>query len=207
MNEKIIEMQEEKNEHVVRLIKPYVFEGTEYTEINLSKIENLKIKDAVDAQKELFGQGEVATAMLTETTSAFARQIAVKGSDYPEEFFKFMPRGTFKQVVAAVREIINVSVKEGTHVMKFETPYSFEKKTYKEVDLSGIGDLTAMNESEAENAMAREGFMITETSLNYYYPCVLASMATGQPITFFTGLPICETLKLKAMVNDPNFFE
>jgi hypothetical protein len=49
--------------------------------------------------------------------------------------------------------------------------------------------------------------MITETSFNYLYVCVLASMATGLPEGFFTGLPIDELLKLKNAVNDGDFFE
>ena len=68
-------------------------------------------------------------------------------------------------------------------------------RTYTEVDLNGIADLNSMNESEAENRLARAGFMVTETSFNYLFACILASMATGLPEEFFTGLPLREVLK------------
>ena len=49
--------------------------------------------------------------------------------------------------------------------------------------------------------------MVTENSINYLYACVIASMATGIPEDFFTGLPMCELVKLKNAVNDGDFFE
>ena len=64
-----------------------------------------------------------------------------------------------------------------------------------------------MTESAAENMIAREGFLVTETSFNYLYACCLAGMATGKPKEFFTSLPLKELLKLKNAVNDAGFFE
>ena len=91
--------------------------------------------------------------------------------------------------------------------MRLEKPCFFKGKEYREIDLSGIADMNSMQESEAENRMAREGFVVTETSFNYLYACVIASMATGLPEEFFTGLPVCEAVKLKNAVNDGDFFE
>jgi hypothetical protein len=91
--------------------------------------------------------------------------------------------------------------------MRLEKPYCFKGETYTEVDLNGIADLNSMNESAAENKMARMGIVITENSFNYYYACVIASMATEQPEEFFTGLPLREILKLKTAVNSADFFE
>ena len=102
-----------------------------------------------------------------------------------------------------------MSVEQGVenHVMRLEKPCFFEGKEYREIDLSGIADMNSMQESAAENRMAREGFVVTETSFNYLYACVIASMATGLPEEFFTGLPVCEAVKLKNAVNDGDFFE
>ena len=50
-------------ERVVKLTKPYVFEGKEYEEIDLSGLEKLTIRDAIDTQLELFGV-EVAASVL-----------------------------------------------------------------------------------------------------------------------------------------------
>lgn len=201
-----VETPKEEKEGVIALSKPYTFEGKEYNEIDLSGIANLKIKDAIDAQAELFAQREIAAAALTETTTAFARDLAVKATKYPVEFFKFIPRGISKKILGEVIRNLNVGAKTENHVMKFEKPYYFEGKEYKEIDLSNIANLTSMNESEAENRLVQAGVTITETSYNYLYACILASMATGKPEEFFIGLPIAELLKLKAAVNDPDFF-
>lgn len=190
----------------VKLEKPYVFEGKEYGEIDLTGLNKLTIKDAIDAQRQLFGEQEVAAAVLCETTTAFARTMAAKATGLPIEFFKLMPRGGAKRVAAAVRGYLNVESDTENHVMRLASPRSFGGKTYQDIDLNGIGDLNSLNESEAENRMAREGFVVTENATNYLYACVIASMATGIPEDFFTGLPLCELLKLKNAVNDPDFF-
>ena len=193
-------------ERVVKLTKPYVFEGKEYEEIDLSGLEKLTIRDAIDTQLELFGV-EVAASVLCETTTAFARTMAAKATGLPIEFFKLMPRGASRKVAGVVRNYMNVEAATENHVMQLEEPYHFKGQTYTEVDLNGIADLNSMNESEAENRLARAGFMVTETSFNYLFACILASMATGLPEDFFTGLPLREVLKLKNAVNDSGFFE
>lgn len=198
-------VQEERR--VIDLGKPYKFEDTEYTEIDLSGLDKLTVKDAIDIQRQLFNEREVAAAMLTETTTAFARAIAAKATELPIELFKLMPRGASRKVMATVRGYMNVDADTENHVMRLVKPVHFKGQTYTEVDLNGIADLSSMNESEAENRMARAGFVVTETAYNFLYPCILASMATGLPEEFFTGLPLYETLKLKNAVNDSGFFE
>ena len=205
-NEEAMEtMQEERR--VVDLGKPYNFEGTEYTEIDLSGLDKLTVKDAIDIQRQLFNEREVAAAMLTETTTAFARAVAAKATELPIEFFKLMPRSASRRVLGEVRGYMNIPANTENHVMKLVKPAHHNGKTIAEIDLNGIADLNSMNESEAENRMARAGFVVTETSYNFLYPCILASMATGLPEEFFTGLPLYETLKLKNAVNDSGFFE
>ena len=199
--------QENEEKIIVKLERPYVFEETEYQEIDLTGLRRLTIQDAIDAQRQLFGEQEVAAAVLCETTTAFARTMATKATGLPVEFFKLMPRGVMKRVSAAVRGFLNVDGKTEHHVMQLEKPQDYKGKVYQEIDLNGIADLNSLNESEAENRMAREGFVVTENSTNYLYACVIASMATGIPEDFFTGLPMCELVKLKNAVNDGDFFE
>lgn len=198
---------EEDRRNVVKFKRPFTFERKEYTEVDLSGLEALTVADAIDVQRQLFNQQEVAASLITETTTAFARAMAVRATGKPVEFFQQMPRGAGKQVSRAVREFMNVENKTENHVMRLEKPYVFKDQEYTEVDLGGIADLSSMHDSAAENRMAREGFMVTETSFNYLYACVIASMATGLPEEFFTGLPLYETVKLKNAVNDGGFFE
>ena len=70
------EGQETVERITVKLEKPYVFENTEYQEIDLTGLGKLTIQDAIDAQRQLFGEQEVAAAVLCETTTAFARTMA-----------------------------------------------------------------------------------------------------------------------------------
>lgn len=205
-NEEAVQAAQGENQ-MIDLGKPYKFEGKEYTEIDLSGLDKLTVKDAIDIQRQLFNEREVAAAMLTETTTAFARAVAAKATELPIEFFKLMPRGASRRVLGSVRGYMNVDAATENHVMRLVKPVHFKGNTYTEIDLNGIADLNSMNESEAENRMARAGFVVTETSYNFLYPCILASMATGLPEEFFTGLPLYETLKLKNAVNDSGFFE
>ena len=200
--------QNEERRHVVVFKRPYTFEREEYAEVDLSGLDELTVKDAIEVQRQLFGQQEVAASLLTETTTAFAQALAVRASGKPVEFFRLMKKPFYRPVFRYVREYV-MSVEKGVenHVMELEKPYFFGGKEYREIDLNGVADLNSMQESAAENRMAREGFVVTETSFNYLYACIVASMATGLPEEFFTGLPICEAVKLKNAVNDGDFFE
>lgn len=200
--------QEENTEraHVVALNKPYLFEGKEYTEINLGGLEGMTIQDAIDAQTELFGQQEVASSLLCETTSAFSMAIAAKATGLPIEFFKLMPIGAGRRVKRAVQTYIGKTAQEGT-VLRLKKPYSYKGTVYQEFDLSPVANMSMMQESAAENIMAREGIIITENTFNYLYACVIAAMALDQPKELFTGLPLAELLNLKEAVNNSDFFE
>lgn len=200
------ETERGERENVVTLKRPYTFEGKEYTEIDLGGLEGMTIQDAIDAQTDLFGQREVATSLLCETTSAFAMEIAAKASGLPIEFFKLMPIGEGRKVKRAVQEHIRKSGNEGT-VMRLKKPYCFKGETYTEFDFAPIADMNMMQEKAAENIMATEGVIITENSFNYLYACAIAGMAMEQPKELFTGLPLSELLNLKEAVNNSDFFE
>ena len=188
--------------------KPYNFEGTEYTELDLSGLEKLTIRDAIDVQKKLNNQQEVASMLISETTTAFCREIAAKATGLPIEFFKVAPRGVNRKIANTVKSFVNGAEEETVnHVLTVEKPVTWNGQIVPSVDLSGIDDLTSMNESEAENQLTREGFLISEPTFNYLYACILASMATTYPLEFYTGLPMVELTKLKNAVNDPSFFD
>lgn len=201
------ETTENGDKIIIKFSKPYMFEGAEYKEIDLSGMKKMTILDIVDIQKQLFSEKEVAASVLAETSTAFARKVAAKATEMPIEFFQLMPRNLSRAVQRTVMAFLNIDVDIKNHVMKFEEPYIFAGKTYESIDLSKIGDLTSLNESEAENRLTREGIVATEVAQNCLYNCVIASMATGQPEEFFTGLPFRELLKFRVAVNDPSFFE
>ena len=194
-----------QEELVVKLKAPYRFEGKDYDEIDLNGLEKLTIQTAVDAQLELMGQQEEAAMLLAETTTAFSLALAAKATGKPIELFKLLPIGWAKRVVNTVRGYMNGEAAEG-HRMKLDTPYEYEGETYSEIDLSGVADLNAMHLSEAENRMTKAGFLVTENSFNFLYACIIGGMAVKKPEAFFLGLPLRELLKLKAAVNDADFF-
>ena len=130
-----------------------------------------------------------------------------KATGLPIEFFKLAPRGVSRRIYGMVMGYMNVDSNTENHIMRLEKPYYFEGKQYTEIDLNGVADLNSLNESAAENRLTRAGFMVTDTSYNYLYACILAGMATGLPEEFFTGLPLYEVLKIKNAVNDAGFFE
>lgn len=200
------EAEKAERAHIVKLNKPYTFEGKEYAEIDLGGLESMTIQDAIDAQTDLFGQQEVASSLLCETTSAFAMAIAAKATGLPIEFFKLMPIGAGRRVKRAVQEHMRKSGNEGT-VMRLKAPYCFQGAVYQEFDFAPIADMNMMQENAAENIMAREGVIITENSFNYLYACAIASMALNVPKELFTGLPLSELLNLKEAVNNSDFFE
>ena len=198
---------ERDEEYVIGLKKPYVFEGKEYTEIDLSGIKKMTIKDAIDAQKSLFNGSEIAAIVLTEASASFARAIAAKATGLPIEFFELARLDISRAVKSTVMGHMTLGSGTEKHVMKLEEPYTYKGKGYTEIDMSRVGELTSLDESRAENRMAEEGVAAANAQQNFIYACVIASMATGLPEEFFTGMPLREVMKLKAAVNDSSFFE
>ena len=198
--------QEPENEYLIKFSKPYTWEGKEYTELDMSGLKNLTIRDAVDAQKRLISDGEAAALMLCETTTAFTREIACKATGKPIEFFKFMPVRIAKAVASEVQSFI-ASKSDDTSKLVLRETYSYSGRGYKEIAIDGLGNLNSLNMSEAENALTREGFIITATQFNYLYACVILGMATGLPTEFYTGLPLSELTNVKNAANNSDFFE
>lgn len=75
-------------------------------------------------------------------------------------------------------------------IVKFKKPYVFEKVEYKEIDLSGLDELTAADMIAVNRLMNRTSpgiDVMPEVSLEYALN--IASKATKLPIEFFLGLP------------------
>lgn len=201
-------------DNTVKFAKPYKFEGAEYDSVDLSGMDNLKVQDMIDIQTAIADETAALAAM--EATTSFAQEMAAKATGKPIEFFKLMPRAKIKPVQTAILMKLNKKQKPENlkaHVLKFESSYTYDGskqelkgQTFDSVDLSGVGELNAMNESMAENRMVAAGFMPINTGRNYLYVSTIASMGTGYPVDFFTGLPLCEATKLRDAV-DESFFE
>ena len=93
---------------------------------------------------------------------------------------------------------------ESTTIVKFTKPFHFEDKTYTEVDLGGMADLTAEDMIAASNYLIRKGNVSPTPEMNIEYACYIAARATGLPVEFFRQLPLKEATKVKTRVT--NFF-
>ena len=191
---------------IVELAKPYKFEGKEHKTIDLRGMRKLTVKDACEVQKVLVGKSQAAAAISPDGMAAYAVEIAARAAGLPVEFFNALPVPAVRRVQRAFMSYINLTQSEGA-VMEFDAPYTYEGKEYTQIDLAGVENLTCMDLTDAENQIANAGHMLLETSQNYLCCCILAGKATQKPTEFFTGLPLCESVKLRNKVNGIGFFE
>lgn len=71
---------------VVKFVKPYKFEGKEYTEVDLSGLDNIKASDMIEAEK-MYGRSG-GFSFIPEMSMEYALIIATKASNQPIEFFQ-----------------------------------------------------------------------------------------------------------------------
>jgi len=76
-------------DNVVKFNKPYMFEGNEYTEVDLSGLDNLKTTDLIEADKVFVVSGQIAT--VKEMNVGYACILAAKVSSKPLEFYQGLP--------------------------------------------------------------------------------------------------------------------
>ena len=93
---------------------------------------------------------------------------------------------------------------ENKYLIKFSKPVIFEDETYKEIDLSGLEDLSARDMIQAQRTMERSGSINVLPEMSLEYACIFASKATKMPVEFFQALPPKEAIKVKNKVT--NFF-
>lgn len=89
-----------------------------------------------------------------------------------------------------------------TRVITFDKPYQFECDTYKELDLSGLDDLTTDDLLQAERIYNRAGGTSINPETTMLYSMILAQLASNQPFEFFGPLLPREAMKIKKEVYD-----
>lgn len=88
------------NELLIKFSKPFVFEGSTYTEVDLSGLEDLTGEDLLKADRILRAQGNAAP--LSEMTPDAACYFAGIAAGLPVEFFKALPIKEMVKVRTAV---------------------------------------------------------------------------------------------------------
>lgn len=77
---------------------------------------------------------------------------------------------------------------ESETLVKFSKPYSFEGKTYTEIDLSGMENLSAEDMVAAEKFLFKSGIISPMPDMTVEYVCFIANKASDLPVEFFKGL-------------------
>lgn len=86
-------------------------------------------------------------------------------------------------------------------IVQFVKPHEFEGKEYKEIDLSGLDDLTTEDMSWAENMFAQMRMADAMKEFNTTFCLLIAHRATGLPLEFFKTLKISNAIRIKAVVS------
>jgi len=92
----------ENKELKITLSKPYIFEGTDYTEIDLSGLNNLTGRDFREIELAVSSHGQ--SVILAEQTINGTNAIAAKCTGFPLEFFE----GLFLKDALAIRNTVMV---------------------------------------------------------------------------------------------------
>jgi len=88
---KVVDINKKNNieiEYLVKFNKPYIFEGQEYTELDLSGLEDLTAKDMTEVDQQCLKNG--IAYMQAEMSLPFLMRLAAKASKKPLEFFDNM---------------------------------------------------------------------------------------------------------------------
>ena len=94
-------------------------------------------------------------------------------------------------------EVLQGVVEENEYVLKFGKTYEFEGEKYDYIDLSGLEELSADDLIKAQKIMERQGSISVMPEMTLEYACIIAHLATKQPIEFFKSLPAKHAIKLK----------
>ncbi|MDD7602305.1 MAG: phage tail assembly protein [Firmicutes bacterium] len=82
-------MAEKSFDYIVKLKKPYLFEGTEYTEIDLSGLDELTTDALCRAQAIIAAEGD--QPMVPESNYRYCMLLASMVTGKPIEFFMRLP--------------------------------------------------------------------------------------------------------------------
>lgn len=84
------EDEEDEDSLVIKFKKPYKFEGKEYTEIDLSGLEDLSASDMIAVNK-IMNRSNPGIDVMPEVSLEYACNLAAKATKQPIEFFTNLP--------------------------------------------------------------------------------------------------------------------
>lgn len=97
------------------------------------------------------------------------------------------------------------AIDENSNIVIFSKNYTFEGKTYTEIDLSGLEDMTGAQICKVERRFETSGNFAALKEMNTTYALMLASEVTGLPIEFFKSLKAKDVIKIRNAVQKSFF--
>lgn len=85
------EAVEEEESLVVKFKKTYMFEGKEYTEINLTALEDISAADMIATNKYMDRNSAGTVSIMPEISLEYACVLSAKATKMPIEFFTGLP--------------------------------------------------------------------------------------------------------------------
>ncbi len=98
-----IPAQEENEALRIVFNKPFKWEDAEYTEVDLSGLENLTAMDLESAYRQYAASAGLEIAAIPELSMEYACILAAKATNMPVEFFKALPAKYALALRGAVR--------------------------------------------------------------------------------------------------------
>ena len=86
------------------------------------------------------------------------------------------------------------------NVLELSRAYSFEGETIKEIDFSGLENVTAKTMVKASRTLAAEGDVQVLPESSLHYAIIIAADCTGLPLEFFEMLKPRDAMKVKNTV-------
>ncbi len=95
------ETAEEEN-LLIKLKKPYLFDGKEYTEIDLSRLEDMTADDMLWVEKQ-YDRSNPGISVMPEVKLRYALLMAARATQMPIEFFELLPQREAMKIKTRVR--------------------------------------------------------------------------------------------------------
>lgn len=95
----------------------------------------------------------------------------------------------------------------GKRILTLKKPVKFEGKDYKDIDLSALDDLRAVDLIDAQRMLENNGVNTTVPEVDHGYCIFLAARATKQPIELFLTLSAPDGTALRGVVSNFLFGE
>jgi hypothetical protein len=87
----VFSSEDEDNSLLIKFKKPYKFEGKEYTELDLSGLDNLSASDMIAVDNYMKRTAATAVNVMPEVSIEYACVFASKATQLPVEFFTSLP--------------------------------------------------------------------------------------------------------------------